>query len=73
MLRDTGAVDAGVTGRPHASVEGVLCRFGIMLMPEPERALAAAPRVHHPGGRLAFATWVQRVDVTVRDRAVASR
>lgn len=39
------------------SVDGVLCRFGLMLMPEPERALAGVLRALKPGGRLAFATW----------------
>jgi len=39
------------------SVDGVLCRFGYMLMPDPERALAETRRVLRPGGRLALAVW----------------
>lgn len=39
------------------SVDGVLCRFGYMLMPDPEAALAETRRVLRPGGRLAFAVW----------------
>jgi ubiquinone/menaquinone biosynthesis C-methylase UbiE len=39
------------------SVDGVLCRFGLMLMPEPDRALTGARRVLRPGGRLAYAAW----------------
>jgi ubiquinone/menaquinone biosynthesis C-methylase UbiE len=39
------------------SVDGVLCRFGYMLVFDPEQALAEARRVLRPGGRLAFAVW----------------
>lgn len=42
---------------PDASVDGVLSRFGVMLMPEPARALAGARRVLRPGRRLAYAVW----------------
>lgn len=39
------------------SVDAVISRFGVMLMPEPARALAGSARVLKPGGRLAFAVW----------------
>lgn len=39
------------------SVDGVACRFGLMLMPEPEAALAETRRVLKPGGRVALAVW----------------
>jgi ubiquinone/menaquinone biosynthesis C-methylase UbiE len=39
------------------SVDGVLCRFGYMLMPDPARAFAETRRVLRPGGRLALAVW----------------
>ncbi len=39
------------------SVDGILCRFGYMLMPDPQAALAEARRVLRPGGRLALAVW----------------
>jgi SAM-dependent methyltransferase len=39
------------------SIDGVLCRFGYMLMPDPETALAETRRVLRPGGRLALAVW----------------
>lgn len=39
------------------SVDGVLCRFGFMLMTDPAAALAETRRVLRPGGRLALAVW----------------
>ena len=39
------------------SVDGVLCRFGYMLMADPSGALSETRRVLRPGGRLALAVW----------------
>jgi SAM-dependent methyltransferase len=39
------------------SMDGVLCRWGYMLMPEPATALAETRRVLRSGGRLAFSVW----------------
>jgi len=39
------------------SVDGVLCRFGYMLMADPAAALAETRRVLRPGGRLTLAVW----------------
>ena len=39
------------------SVDGVLCRFGYMLMANPGAALAETRRVLRPGGRLVLAVW----------------
>jgi SAM-dependent methyltransferase len=50
-------MDAQRMDLSEASVDAILCRFGIMLMPEPERALSEAKRVLKPGGRLSFAVW----------------
>ncbi len=42
---------------PTASVDGVLCRFGYMLLVDPEAALRETRRVLKPGGRVALAVW----------------
>jgi ubiquinone/menaquinone biosynthesis C-methylase UbiE len=39
------------------SVDGVLCRFGYMLMPDPAAAFAETRRVLRSGGRVALAVW----------------
>jgi len=39
------------------AVDGVLCRFGYMLMADPAVALAESRRVLRPGGRLTLAVW----------------
>ena len=42
---------------PLASIDGVLCRYGFMLMADPGAALAEARRVLRVGGRVALAVW----------------
>ncbi len=42
------------------SVDGVLCRWGYMLMIHPPAAFAETRRVLRPGGRLAFSVWASR-------------
>jgi ubiquinone/menaquinone biosynthesis C-methylase UbiE len=39
------------------SVDGVICRFGYMLMADPAAALAETRRVLRPEGRLTLAVW----------------
>ena len=39
------------------TVDGVLCRYALMLMGDPAAALTETRRVLRPGGRVAFAVW----------------
>ncbi len=39
------------------SFDAVICPFGLLHMPEPEKAIAEARRVLRPGGRYAFTVW----------------
>jgi ubiquinone/menaquinone biosynthesis C-methylase UbiE len=50
-------LDAQRMDLEDGSVDGVLCRFGFMLMPEPALALAETRRVLRRGGKLAFSVW----------------
>jgi len=57
-----GNVDYRVINAEHIaldddSVDGVLCRFGYMLMPDPAAAFAETRRVLRPGGRVTLAVW----------------
>jgi SAM-dependent methyltransferase len=47
-IRVADATDTGLDGD---SVDGILCRWGYMLMPDPSAALAETRRVLKPGGR----------------------
>jgi ubiquinone/menaquinone biosynthesis C-methylase UbiE len=54
---DYRVMDAERIGLDADSVDGVLCRFGYMLMTDPAAALAETRRVLRPGGRLALTVW----------------
>jgi SAM-dependent methyltransferase len=54
---DFRVIDAQEIELDDDSVDGVLCRFGYMLMPDPAAALAETRRVLRAGGRLALAVW----------------
>lgn len=47
-------MDAQQVDLPDSSVDGVICRLGFMLMPEPARAFDEARRVLEEGGRFAY-------------------
>ena len=50
-------VDAEVIDQEAASLDGVLCRWGYMLMADPVAALKETRRVLRPGARVALAAW----------------
>jgi SAM-dependent methyltransferase len=50
-------IDAEAIDQPAASVDGVLARWGYMLMPDAEAALRDTRRVLKPGAHLALAAW----------------
>ena len=52
LVLDMQAIDL-----PDASVDGVICRYGYMLVPDPALAMRETRRVLRPGGRVALATW----------------
>ena len=47
---------AGLT-LADGSVDGILCRWGLMLVPDMDAAAAEVARVLRPGGRAAVAVW----------------
>jgi SAM-dependent methyltransferase len=47
---------------PTASVDAVLCRWGLMLSVDPSTAAREMRRVLRPGGRLALAVWADPAD-----------
>ncbi|MBV9284013.1 MAG: methyltransferase domain-containing protein [Acidimicrobiia bacterium] len=50
-------IDAANIDLPDASVDGVLSRFGLMLVPERDAAFAECRRVVRDGGRLSYGVW----------------
>ena len=53
------AMDAENITLDDNSVDGVLCRWGYMLMPDGDKALAETRRVLRPSGILTFAVWAE--------------
>ena len=54
---DYRVIDAERIELESESVDGVICRFGYMLMLDPAAALAETRRVLRPDGRVALAVW----------------
>ena len=50
-------IDAAKIAADSASYDAVVCRMGLMFVPEPARALREIRRVLRPGARLAAAVW----------------
>jgi ubiquinone/menaquinone biosynthesis C-methylase UbiE len=50
-------IDMQAIELPDASVDGVLCRWGYMLVEDPVLAVRETRRVLRPGGRVACAVW----------------
>ena len=55
-------MDAETIDQPAASLDGVICRWGYMLLADPDAALLQTRRVLKPGGRLALAAWTSADD-----------
>jgi ubiquinone/menaquinone biosynthesis C-methylase UbiE len=53
-------MDAESLDLPDARFDVVLCAFGLMYMPNPDRALREMRRVLRPGGRISLAVWGER-------------
>jgi SAM-dependent methyltransferase len=56
----TRVLDLEQIAEADASFDVVLCREGLMLVPDPARALRETRRVLRPGGRVALAVWGPR-------------
>jgi ubiquinone/menaquinone biosynthesis C-methylase UbiE len=54
---DFRTLDAERMELDDASVDGVLCRWGYMLLPDPDAAFGETRRVLRRTGRLAFSVW----------------
>jgi len=50
-------MDAQDIALPDGSVDGVLCRYGLMLVPDIAKAFSEVRRVLRPGRVLAYTTW----------------
>ena len=56
----TSVIDMCDVDRPDASFDAVLCREGLMLVPDPAAAVRESHRVLVPEGRAVFAVWGPR-------------
>ena len=56
---EVSRMDAEWIDLPAASVDGVISRWGYMLLADPDAALRETRRVLRPGGRVTLAAWAQ--------------
>ena len=56
----TREMDLEQIDEPKASFDAVLCREGLMLVPDPATAVRECHRILRPGGRAVFAVWGPR-------------
>jgi ubiquinone/menaquinone biosynthesis C-methylase UbiE len=56
----TRVLDLEQIEQADASYDAVLCREGLMLVPDPARAAREIRRILRPGGRVALAVWGER-------------
>jgi len=56
---DYRVVDAEAIDLPDGAIDGIVCRWGVMLVPQPTLALEESFRVLRPGGRIAFSVWAE--------------
>ncbi len=56
----TRVLDLEQIDEPDGSYDVVLCREGLMLVPDPARAASEIARVLRPGGRVALSVWGPR-------------
>lgn len=56
----TAVLDLEQIAQPDACYDAVVCREGLMLVPDPTRAATEICRVLRPGGRVAVAVWGAR-------------
>lgn len=54
---ETRVLDAQAIDLPDASVDGVISRYGLMIVPDPKRAFLEIRRVLKPGRALAYTVW----------------
>jgi ubiquinone/menaquinone biosynthesis C-methylase UbiE len=63
--------DAMAMTLPDSSFDAVFCVFGVMLLPEPAKALSEMHRVLVPGGTVSCATWHSLALLPLMTKAVS--